>query len=233
LDVTALDRLADSVTAAKVFHHSMALCPILALADQSVKETMSGRLVVVRHERPAFSGEVLLTWSPESVQHEVAKLRQTWALRGWTTLIIPGHIVWDEAFALEDEDQISFEVESLGHMAHTARILHPSWASVVPAHGQPVVKVHERDNVAVVLSPLRAGDSLRLQGQEIVARQAIPFGHKIALTEMAKDAPVIKYGEIIGQAGQPIQPGEHVHVHNFDSRRGRGDLEKPVPQTAK
>ncbi len=233
LDVTALDRLADSVTAAKVFYHSMALCPILALADQSVNETMSGRLVVVRHERPVFSGEVLLTWSLESVQHEVAKLRQAWPLRGWTTLVIPGQIVWDEAFALEDEDQISFEVESLGHMTHTARILHPSWASVVPAHGQPVVKVHERDNVAVVLSPLRAGDWLRLQGQEIVARQAIPFGHKIALTEIAKDAPVIKYGEIIGQAGQPIHPGEHVHVHNFDSRRGRGDLEKPVPQTAK
>lgn len=36
---------------------------------------------------------------------------------------------------------------------------------------------------------------------------------------------VIKYGEIIGKASVEIRKGQHVHVHNLESLRGRGDLE--------
>jgi altronate dehydratase small subunit len=34
---------------------------------------------------------------------------------------------------------------------------------------------------------------------------------------------IIKYGEVIGVATREIAPGQHVHVHNLESRRGRGD----------
>jgi altronate dehydratase small subunit len=34
---------------------------------------------------------------------------------------------------------------------------------------------------------------------------------------------VIKYGETIGLATSDISPGEHVHVHNVEGQRGRGD----------
>ncbi len=37
---------------------------------------------------------------------------------------------------------------------------------------------------------------------------------------------VIKYGEIIGRATCDIDVGDHVHVHNVESQRGRGDLLK-------
>ena len=41
---------------------------------------------------------------------------------------------------------------------------------------------------------------------------------------------IIKYGEEIGVATHEIKRGEYVHVHNLDSMRGRGDLEKETVQ---
>ncbi len=40
---------------------------------------------------------------------------------------------------------------------------------------------------------------------------------------------VRKYGEVIGLANAPISPGDHVHVHNVESQRGRGDLHRAAP----
>ena len=37
---------------------------------------------------------------------------------------------------------------------------------------------------------------------------------------------VTKYGEEIGIATTEITAGEHVHIHNIDSIRGRGDWVK-------
>jgi altronate dehydratase small subunit len=38
---------------------------------------------------------------------------------------------------------------------------------------------------------------------------------------------VRKYGEDIGLATVKINPGDHVHTHNIESQRGRGDLHRP------
>ncbi len=32
-----------------------------------------------------------------------------------------------------------------------------------------------------------------------------------------------KYGQVIGRATKDIEAGGHVHVHNLESTRGRGD----------
>jgi altronate dehydratase small subunit len=40
---------------------------------------------------------------------------------------------------------------------------------------------------------------------------------------MPPGVEVIKYGKVIGETTAEIQTGEHVHVHNVDSKRGRGD----------
>ena len=53
--------------------------------------------------------------------------------------------------------------------------------------------------------------------------QDIPFGHKLALRHIGSGEEILKYGTVIGRATQDIQPGEHVHVHNVQSMRGRGD----------
>lgn len=70
-----------------------------------------------------------------------------------------------------------------------------------------------------VESPLPGASAARL-----TVRSAIPFGHKLALLPIGRGQAVIKYGEVIGLATQDIAPGEHVHVHNVESQRGRGDL---------
>lgn len=41
-----------------------------------------------------------------------------------------------------------------------------------------------------------------------------PAGHKIARAAIAKGAPVVKYGQIIGYATDDIPEGAHVHSHN-------------------
>jgi altronate hydrolase len=68
------------------------------------------------------------------------------------------------------------------------------------------------DTVALCLSDVAPGDSLN-EGR-IIARDAVPAGHKIALKPMACGEPVLKYGQVIGVASRDIQAGEHVHVHN-------------------
>jgi len=86
-----------------------------------------------------------------------------------------------------------------------------------------LILCHPKDNVATARSPLGAGTLLKLTEQKtIVAREQIPFGHKVALQKIRKGGPVIKYGERIGRAIREINPGELVHIHNVAGERGRG-----------
>ncbi|MDO4537494.1 MAG: UxaA family hydrolase [Coriobacteriales bacterium] len=59
-----------------------------------------------------------------------------------------------------------------------------------------------------------------------VVRGNVPYGHKFALRNIACGEQITKYGEEIGVATRDICAGDYVHVHNLDSMRGRGDLEK-------
>lgn len=90
--------------------------------------------------------------------------------------------------------------------------------------GNPVVVIGAADNVATALEALEPGRSLTIDGATVVVRQAIPAGHKVALRAIAAGDAVIKYGSPIGTATTAIDAGEHVHVHNVASARGRGDL---------
>ncbi|MDB5433209.1 MAG: altronate hydrolase [Caulobacter sp.] len=81
-----------------------------------------------------------------------------------------------------------------------------------PAHA--VFRIDPRDDVAVSLRDITAGEALDIDGAVITARADIPTGHKIALWPVAVGAPVRKYGWPIGLATQAIQPGDHVHSHN-------------------
>jgi hypothetical protein len=87
-----------------------------------------------------------------------------------------------------------------------------------------IVVISPRDNVATVLDPLVAGQIIEVNGVTVVARDAIAGGHKIALTRIVAGAAVVKYGSPIGRATRDIEAGDHVHVHNVASARGRGDL---------
>jgi altronate dehydratase small subunit len=91
---------------------------------------------------------------------------------------------------------------------------------------QAVIVVDQRDNVATALRPLDQGQSVEATASErtetVVAQQAIPFGHKIALADIREGEAVVKYGEVIGVATRSIAKGEHVHVHNVEGPKSRG-----------
>ncbi len=81
-------------------------------------------------------------------------------------------------------------------------------------------QVHPTDNVATLLADAEAGPIEVVQGQqrgELVLRQEITYGHKVALADLEAGAPVVKYGIPIAVATRPIQRGEWVHLHNCAS----------------
>jgi len=84
------------------------------------------------------------------------------------------------------------------------------------------IMINPKDNTAIALDDIEAGDTVSLtsksgQAGEITVRQAVPFGHKLALAIIGKGEKVLKYGEIIGLATQPINEGDYVHAHNVES----------------
>lgn len=79
------------------------------------------------------------------------------------------------------------------------------------------------DNVCTVVETVESGTAVTVGDITVNVTEKIPFGHKFAITAIAKGEEVKKYGETIGLATRDIQPGQHVHVHNMESRRGRGD----------
>ena len=85
------------------------------------------------------------------------------------------------------------------------------------------------DNVCTVLENVEPGAEIDVDagGERMAIRVAerIPFGHKFATRYIQRSEPILKYGEVIGVATREIKPGEHVHVHNLESRRGRGDIQ--------
>lgn len=92
-----------------------------------------------------------------------------------------------------------------------------------------VFVVYQDDNVGTaVLQPISAGDSVASNGErsdiQLTAHADIAYGHKIALLDIPAGATVLKYGLSIGSATRDIRAGDHVHTHNVESNRGRGDL---------
>lgn len=83
--------------------------------------------------------------------------------------------------------------------------------------------MHPDDNVAVAAADLSAGQVVEVAGEAIRLTQPILFGHKLARRAIACGAIVIKYGQPVGRAVADIPAGAHVHVHNIESLRGRGD----------
>lgn len=84
------------------------------------------------------------------------------------------------------------------------------------------------DSVAVALEEIPANTNLTVafpdkKTKEIILKETILFGHKFAILPITAGSNILKYGEVIGKAIIDIEEGEHVHVHNLEGVRGRGD----------
>ena len=83
-----------------------------------------------------------------------------------------------------------------------------------------------RDTVAVVVvEGVKAGTAMtgwimdEDKTIQVQARQDIPIGHKVALTDMAVGDTVLKYGIDMGKVVAAAQKGQHAHVHNIKTKR--------------
>jgi len=77
-----------------------------------------------------------------------------------------------------------------------------------------VIRLNPLDNVLIARQALPEG--LSLEAEAIIVRQPIPSGHKVATQRVEQGQPLRRYGQIIGFASQPIEAGDHVHVHNVE-----------------
>jgi len=74
------------------------------------------------------------------------------------------------------------------------------------------VKLGNKDNVVVALKDIKKGEKIN---DGVIARDDIPAGHKLAVTNIPEGKNVIKYDHLIGIATRDIKIGEWVHVHNL------------------
>jgi len=74
------------------------------------------------------------------------------------------------------------------------------------------IKLHERDNVAIVANSggLPAGTVLR---EKITLREHLPQAHKVALVDLHAGAPIVRYGVTIGYAARDLPAGSWVNEH--------------------
>ena len=92
---------------------------------------------------------------------------------------------------------------------------------------KPDIVIHDStDSVGVaVVEGIEADQTLAIwvmdtnETREITAKQPIPLGHKIALTDLAEGDTLIKYGYDIGKVVEAIPTGHHVHVHNVKTKK--------------
>ena len=80
-----------------------------------------------------------------------------------------------------------------------------------------LMKLAPQDNVAVALRPLRAGETVTLDGTALTVDRDIAVGHKVAACDIVAGSTITKYNCPIGLATQPIPGGHYVHTHNVKS----------------
>lgn len=73
------------------------------------------------------------------------------------------------------------------------------------------LKINPADNVAVAIVPLKAGEVITVDGQDIPVEEDVPAGHKITLKDFAEGDQVIKYGYPIGHAKVPVKRGHWIN----------------------
>jgi altronate dehydratase small subunit len=89
------------------------------------------------------------------------------------------------------------------------------------------ILMKQDDNVCTVIETIEPGADIDIDinGDRTTVQvcERIPFAHKFAFRPIRQGEAIVKYGEVIGIATKDIRPGQHVHIHNLESRRGRGD----------
>ncbi|MDY3974194.1 UxaA family hydrolase [uncultured Veillonella sp.] len=78
-----------------------------------------------------------------------------------------------------------------------------------------VIKVNPNDNVAIAVVETGLPKDHVVEEINVTTLTEVPFGHKVALETIKKDAPVIRYGVAIGYAKEDLPAGTWVNETNI------------------
>ncbi len=76
------------------------------------------------------------------------------------------------------------------------------------------LKIHPRDNIAVAIADLSAGEEVTIAGKPHRIASSVPIKHKFALQDFSIGDPVVMYGVLVGKASLPIHSGERIGTSN-------------------
>ncbi len=79
------------------------------------------------------------------------------------------------------------------------------------------IRLFPSDNVLVLTRSFEAGETIKVGETSRTLATSIGLGHKIAACAISPGEKILKYGAPIGSATVPIEPGEHIHLHNMKS----------------
>src|SRR4051812_4089421 len=102
----------------------------------------------------------------------------------------------------------------------------------LPTAENSAIHLHPSDNIAVARVPLAPGAKLKFaDGMEVMVRESVSAGHKVALRHIGPNEIVTRYGQVMGRAKTSIEPGQHVHVHNVGFEELAFAYEFPTMET--
>ncbi len=77
------------------------------------------------------------------------------------------------------------------------------------------IKINKADSVVVCLRNYTKGETINVDGKDIVVAQDTPIGHKILISDTAAGTDIIKYGYPIGHAKEDLKAGQWVNENNL------------------
>jgi galactarate dehydratase len=77
----------------------------------------------------------------------------------------------------------------------------------------PLIILNPLDDVGVARQKISKGEATGYN--DLVAKDLVGRGHKMALKPIKAGQEVHKFGQVIGVATADIEPGQHIHLHNL------------------
>lgn len=112
---------------AKIFHHSAALGPSIALAETVDPTQLDIELAVLRGGMLVFNDRTSTARLRRSVQELVGYLGTAWPLAPWTGLMTGTGIVPPDEFALRPGDEVRIAITGIGTLRNLVRRIDASW----------------------------------------------------------------------------------------------------------
>jgi 2-dehydro-3-deoxy-D-arabinonate dehydratase len=109
---------------AKVFRNCCALGPVVTLADDIQKpQDLMITLKILRNDDTAFQGSISTSKMKRSIEELVSYLKSNNSVPSCSVLMTGTGIVPPDDFSLRDGDEIEIEIERIGKLRNTARVL--------------------------------------------------------------------------------------------------------------